>query len=240
MLGSRSVGGYVASEIANVIACRTAKPQSDPAALVLLGHGSNGDSIYSQAEEPVLDSTRLLADSRYVVAVGDLGSTTHWGNDTAVTRVGQLKSFVQGSSVLPVQAKAGGVFIFAKSMGTLAALNFARANPTLVKAIASVWPCIDLNDMYVNNRGGFASEISTVYGGAPPSSKNPAANTSELAGIPILLMPTSGDTVTPKAQSDALKTALPSTVTVTQIGTGDHGTQTSFSMADVISFFASH
>jgi predicted alpha/beta hydrolase family esterase len=39
--------------------------------------------------------------------------------------------------------------------------------------------------MHANDVGGFASEIETAWGGAPPSSADPFQDMSSYAGIPI-------------------------------------------------------
>jgi pimeloyl-ACP methyl ester carboxylesterase len=81
---------------------------------------------------------------------GDLSQTTTqgtYGNDTSVTRIGQLITFVQGASS-PLQAAAGKVHILGVSGGATAAFNYARANPANVASLYLIAPAVDMLAIY--------------------------------------------------------------------------------------------
>lgn len=211
MVTSRGVGAYVAGETHRAV--WSGEQQPGAGAAVLDAQGSHGVADSITAAD---DMTRILPLSRagFVCIAGDMGQTTSqgtFGNDTAVTRLGQLKTFVQGASS-PMQARGGPVRIVAGSGGCTAALNYARANPTSVAALFLICPLVDIEDFYNNWTNGGANgtatapsgvtqaEIDTAYGGAAAfaaamPSHNPirSGNQAVLAGIPIWLAYSTND-----------------------------------------------
>lgn len=132
----------------------------------------------------------------------DAGGLSPWGNATAMARIGDAITYLQGTR----GAKSGKVLLVGSSHGGLTVLNFAKANPTLVAAVVGMLPVIDLNDVVTNNRGGLAAGVNTAYGGAYSEVTNgPTSNPANYAAsyaIPTQLYYASDDT-----------TAIPSTVT---------------------------
>lgn len=175
---------------------------------VIYCHGLNGQAWHPiNFPEPTVD---LLAERGFPVAAHDLGGVATWGNDTAQTKIGDARTYMQAA---PISAAAGPVLLWAGSMGTLAALNYARNNPANVLAVACGLPPTDLADLHDNNRPigetGVAASIEAAYGGlagynAARAAHNPAEHTAEYAslGVPIKLWYSGNDT-----------TVIPSTVT---------------------------
>jgi pimeloyl-ACP methyl ester carboxylesterase len=95
-------------------------------------------------------------------------------------------------------AKTDKCLLVGGSMGGLMAVNWAYRNPTKVAAVALIIPVLDLEDVYTNNRGGLASQITAAYGGAPDyATRSPIQLASGLAGIPTKVWYATDDPVTP-------------------------------------------
>lgn len=241
MVTSRGVGAYVAGEAHKAIWSGEQKPGAGAAVLDAQGSHGLADSITSAD-----DMARMLPLSRagFVCIAGDMGQTASqgtFGNDTAVTRLGQLKDFVQGASS-PMQARSGSVRIIAGSGGCTAALNYARANPANVAALFLICPLVDIEDFYNNWTGGGANgtapvasgvtkaEMDTAYGGtaafaAAMPSHNPirSGNQAALAGIPIWLAYSTDDPYIPVQKVLDYAALVPSAQAVSQGAAGHTG-----------------
>lgn len=125
-------------------------------------HGANADhaACRDYANLGELHLVNAVAELFPVLSI-DAGGPTAMGNDTAIARIGDAVSYLQGAR----GAKAGKVILIGSSMGVLGALNYARANPTKVAAVLGVIPAIDLHDIVVNDRAGLAAAANASYGG---------------------------------------------------------------------------
>ena len=194
-------GRYAASE-ADVFVANLAGWAGGVRGVVYL-HGANATAMscrdYLNIGE--LHLINALAEAFPVLSV-EAGGLTPWGNSTAVARVGDAVTYLQGTR----GAKAGTVLLVGASMGAVTALNYARANPTLVGAVVGLIPALDLDDIVTNNRGGGAASVNTAYGtyneGTHGATYNPATYASTFT-IPTRLYYASDDT-----------TCIPSTITV--------------------------
>jgi predicted esterase len=242
---SHSVGTYVASETAYVLWGSRAKAAAAQGVVYCQGSHSLGSALKGDT------TLEYVVESGFVAVCGDLSQTTSqgtFGNDTARTRVGQLKSFVQGASS-PLVAASGKVHLLGASGGAAAAINYARANPTLVASMYLVVPLVDLADVHDNDRGGYAAEIETAYGGgagytAAVASHNPSAsgNQAALSGVPMKIAYSTNDTLIPSATVTAyrdLVNAAGGTCTITSLGAVGHAA-TGLDPADVTRFFQEH
>lgn len=197
------------------------------------------------AYDPTLarDALATIAEAGIPCLSTDLGGTTTWGNDTSVSRLGSAAYYAQ--TVLG--AKGGGSgksLIYAPSMGALAALNFARAYPASVAAIALVCPVVDLAYQHDQNVQGYAASIETAYGGASGyaaevAGNDPMQNAAAIAalGIPMKMWRSSNDVVAPTARQDAFATAA--NIPVVNLGAIGH-TLTNVPWSDVASFLANY
>jgi pimeloyl-ACP methyl ester carboxylesterase len=170
---------------------------------VIYCHGRNDDATaprhYASIGE--LRLVNAVAEVFPVLSI-DAGGVLTYGNSTAVARVADAVTYLQGT----LGAKAGTVLLIGASMGCLTALNYAKANPSKVGAIVTVNSAVDLNDIVTNNRGGLAAEVNTAYGGTYVEATNgPTSNPANYAAslsVPIRLHYATDDTL-----------AIPSTVT---------------------------
>lgn len=216
------LGGYAASE--NHAALVPRGHRADQSKRVVLScHGSGGTAqTWAWTDVNSYPINQWLARVGFPVLSCDFGGTNTWGNDTSRTRVGDAFTFAQSK----LGVKTDKVLLFGASMGTLTALNYARANPTKVAAIALALPITDLVDAHDNR--GFTAVTETAYGGtaaynAAKAAHNPATNTADLAGIPIKLWYTTDDPYAWPATVAAFDSALGSADAVS-IGTGGHST----------------
>jgi pimeloyl-ACP methyl ester carboxylesterase len=156
------VGAYVASERHVLIANRDYRADGTKRGVLYCpSHGN--DATQAIAAHYVDDVLNAVAEAGFPVLSCDLGAGgTSWGNDTAISRFTSAKNYLQGTC----GAKAGAVLVYGFSMGGLTALNWARQHPDKVAAAAFACPAVDLADIHDNNRGGYAAEIETAYGGA--------------------------------------------------------------------------
>jgi pimeloyl-ACP methyl ester carboxylesterase len=184
-------------------------------------------------------SVLALCEADYVVLSPDLSGQSPWGNDASQTKVGDAKARLQAAAVGAASGKVG---LLGISAGALTALNWARANPTLVAAIALICPVVDLAYEHDQNVGGFAAEIETAYGGAAGyasavATHDPMQNTaSHASGPPIRMWRTTDDTVAVTARQDAFASAVGSKLVTTSLGTGGH-TGANIDATQVVSFF---
>lgn len=226
---SYGVGQYRASEGHSFIGNRLYKPDGTKRAVLnCVEHGQTAlHQITTGWDHHIL---ARLADAGYPVLSGDLGGNA-WGNATGQTALGQLRTYA-GS---PFGAKIDKVFIVATSMGAALACNWAKANPTLVQAIALFIPAVDMQDIHANNRGGLASSIATAWGGAaPPDASNPADYAADLSSIPIKVWGSSSDTTCTPAVVAAFVAA--SGAEFSDLGAVGHSPVT-VSADSVLSFF---
>lgn len=187
-----------------------------------------------------LQSTCMaLCEANYVVLSPDLSGSSPWGNDASQTKVGDAKTRLQASGV---NAASGRIGLLGGSAGALTALNWARANPTLVACIALALPVVDLAYEHDNNVQGFATEIETAYGGASGytsavATHDPMQNTSSYAGVPMKMWLSPSDTVAITARQQAFATAT--SCPTSPSGANDHS-GAFLPTAEIVQFFQAH
>lgn len=223
---SYSFGSYVAAESCYVAWGRLAHASPKP---VLYLQGSMSLASALKGDTTI---TRLSA-AGYVTACGDISQVTDqgtYGNSTAQTRVGQLKTFIQGSTS-PFPAAAGPVAVLGASGGVAAGLNFARANPTLVSCVYGVAPLCALQDVYDNRADvDLKADMDAAYGGSVAASyatHDPSAtgNQAALSSIPIRLAYSTDDPYVPVSIVEAyrdLVNAAGGSCTLTSMGAVGH------------------
>lgn len=183
-------------------------------------HGSGDTSLTVLPKSGQGPLIRSLAE-RHTIAVCDLGGQT-WGNDTVITRIGQARTYLRNT-----WGSEGQVTLVGISMGGLAALAYALANPSAVRAVALIIPALDLNDLVVNNRGGAAADVNAAYGGAYNNAThgpthNPAVYAASLrATMPIAIWTASDDPICVPSTADGFVTSRPQTAR-TDVGALGH------------------
>jgi pimeloyl-ACP methyl ester carboxylesterase len=156
---SYSVGSYAAGEASVELTRTDFRPdRTKRGVLVAPAHGGHAIDAFA----PTYTNLQLQAivDAGIPILGVDAGGPVAWGNDTAIARIGDGKTYLTGT----VGAKTDKVLLWAFSMAGLSMLNWARTNLASVAAIGLVCPAVDLADLH-NNRG-YGTEIDTAYGGS--------------------------------------------------------------------------
>lgn len=171
----------------------------------------------------------------------DAGGGTNWGYTNAVARTGDGFTYLTGTW----GAKTDKILLWGDSMGALGCLNWAKQNPTKVAAVVLTRPVLDLVDMVNNNRGGFAAEINSTYGGTyNDATQGPTYNPNNygaaLNGIPIQIFYGGSDTIAvPAAVTTFL--GLCASAAATSVGAVDHASVvTNIDRSAFMAFLAAH
>lgn len=138
----------------------------------------------------------------------DLGGSSTWGNSTLLARLDEAFAYTQ---TFP-QVKKGKVLLVGQSMGGLAMLNWAKANPSKVAGMVGVIPVTNMNSAMA---AGFSSQINAAYGGAYSDATyganyNPYVFASSLSGIPGQLWVGDTDTIAKLSDANVVASAAPS------------------------------
>lgn len=186
------------------------------------GFGGKASDVFAGTNNAAVPAIlRHLARCGWPVLAADAGGDT-WGNATGITRVGEAKTYLQGT----LGAKSGPVVLMGYSHGGLLAMAYARANPANVKALVPINPAINLLDAVTNNRDGAAASINAAAGGTYSDVTNgptmsPYVFASQLAGMPTFCAHASDDTLALPQWTASVLAAIGSVTERT--GTGGHG-----------------
>jgi pimeloyl-ACP methyl ester carboxylesterase len=151
---------------------------------ILYCHGYEASEMVL-GSDPVFPVLNALTDQGFAVLSCYLGGDT-WGNDSCMTRMDAAVTYLTGT----VKANPNKLGIIGRSMGHVAAVNYAIRHPTTVKWILSMMGICDLNDLYLNHAGtGFKASIDAAYPSGTSqwnvSNYNPIVNAAaKMAKIP--------------------------------------------------------
>jgi len=213
---------------------------------VIYAHG--GSNTFDQMFDPTLlyypGIDKLVTHGQYPLVFADMGGGT-WGNATMAgtnandtCRMLEAYNWLQNAS--GGGAKSGKVHLIGVSQGGVGVVNWAKRNPTLVQSISLVVPALDLQDIYVNDRGGNQANINTAYGGVPDyATRSPMNLAANLAGIPTRVWYATNDTVTP---STATNTTFATSVGVSgsTVSMGAVGHTVSVDVNQLLTFVAAN
>ena len=168
-------------------------------------HGSGGTATTAVTNPAEINLLKALAQD-YLVIAADLALQA-WGNDNHLARIGDAVSHLANFNA------DGPVTLVAGSMGNLGAFGYLKANPTGVRAIAGIIPCVDLDSVYPMA----TADINAAYGGAYNTNthgpvRSPVRYATELnADVPVHLFTASNDTLTLPSTATAFVAARPQT-----------------------------
>lgn len=248
MARRRDQGGYVTSEWSTFVYPRIWRP--DKRRPILYFTGGNGDDLdFLRTPASGSQLPRAIAAEGWPVISGQMGAPPmQWGNATAQARIGQLWDYFK--AVLGVvEDRFIGIGV---SKGAMALLNYARANPTHLRALIGIVPAANINDLYVNQAGLFQAQIDAAYpaGTYPPNgwpsvkgAYDPALNVAAHAslGIPSLFFYGSADAVVLPAIIEAFMAGVGSSITPREIIGTDHlTTGPAIDPLEVLDFLVAH
>ena len=182
------LGEYVAGENHYLVQRRRGPGDAQKPPLIFC-HQHQASAVAVAAATYYQTLLRALAEDFTVVAC-DLGWTGSgcdvWGNPTHVARIGQARTFLSG------RGSTGNVTLVATSMGNLGAMNYAKANPSVVAALAGIVPALSLASLKTVNSGAYAACIDSAYGGTYSDASNGPTSSPYVyrASYPIAQVPT--------------------------------------------------
>lgn len=147
--------GYTGSE-ASVTFCGRLLPGGVP---IILCHGVLAGATQFQNNAEGLIARYASDNHEVTLGSGDLGGLSTWGNDTSITAVTSLVTYL-GSQY---GCSTSRVAIYGTSMGALTALNWAIRNTSKVVAIGLTAPAVSLQGIHDRDPIGLASLIDTAY-----------------------------------------------------------------------------
>lgn len=157
----------------------------------------------------------------FTVYTSDLGGDW-WGSPDHVFRISEAKTYMENN-----YGTSGKLTLVGFSMGGLGALNWARINPSAVRAVVAAFPVISLNRFRTDTPGALA-QIDACYSGGYSdatygSQHNPALWASSLdSSIPVYIPYSDADTTIPHDTITTFKADRPAT-TIEMVGSNGHG-----------------
>lgn len=157
-LSTLSVGNVVAGENDLIVARDAIRPLSTG---VLYVHGAEGTAPGGIAWTGLVNRKAIMAavTADATMLCSDIAGNATWGNPAVLSAMSTARTFLLSQPGV----SAGKVNILAQSMGAVAALAWAAANPTLVNRIALIIPVLNLTD--VRNNSSYQQDINLAYGG---------------------------------------------------------------------------
>lgn len=201
--------------------------------------GANSREPWDPTEDSWVPGMAGITSLGSVIMSGDLGGDA-WGNSSCQSFMSDVWAWLKTQ----YGTKTDKAIIGAMSMGALGALNWARANPTLVKAIILFYPCVNLQAQHDGTGGAapFAASIETAYGGVPVySTFDPSHNAASYMGIPIRMYYSSADTTVGTSNQTAFATAVGgSAFSSVSLGAVAHADMTQPSVNDACSWLEAY
>jgi pimeloyl-ACP methyl ester carboxylesterase len=197
------------------------KSGSKPPVIWCPGHGAAADQGY--AENYTADVARAICAAGYPLLCIDAGASVQpqWGNATALACIDDAIAYAQST----LGAATGKAHVMGFSMGGLAALAYATANPSKVRSVLLVCPGVDMDYYYSH---GFA-DTATAYGSfsameaaLPLHSPQQIAANGNLPNVPIKMFYTTDDTTAVTALQLTFASTAGAAVQVESMGTGGH------------------
>lgn len=137
------------------------RPAAANKRLCIVNHGVGQSSLVSamSASRYAFLFDQITRAGLHVLHI-DGGVAVNWGNDTAIAAMGNAWTWAKAN--LPV--KTDQFVSLAFSHGLTLALNYAKANPSQVRGLASIIGVVDTQDIHDNNRGSLAAGIEAAAG----------------------------------------------------------------------------
>lgn len=150
---------------------------------VIAAHGLLGSAYGWRSEMAEL---RTFAALGFPVITADLGGPATWGNDTVQARITEAWNYMK----LGWGVAHDGFVGYAQSMGGVALLNYMRAHPADMVALAGEVPVIGLDDTHDRDPLSLSGSIESAYGGlsaynAAVATHDPYANMATHAALGI-------------------------------------------------------
>lgn len=156
------ISQYQASETHSGFVPHQRSPLKTP---VIFSHGATGTGLSAALITICEDVTKQTGS---LCIGGDMGGPSTYANSLAMTAVGNMKTWISGTSLLP--AKTGKVILMGGSMGVQVNCAYALANPTHVAALICIIGLPSIQYAIDNDINNARSNVYTAYGGNGASS----------------------------------------------------------------------
>lgn len=114
------------------------------------------DWMKNPVRQPIYQT---LTSAGYTIFQADLGGSSTWGNDVAMSRMDEAYNYLR--STVGYGAK---IVVFGLSMGGLNSLNWAYRNSGKISGVVTIISVINLTEVYEN--GPYGAIIDAAYGGS--------------------------------------------------------------------------
>lgn len=188
---------------------------------LIVAHG-RGSTAYATAGDASLMPLWYELAEYYTVCVSDLGGATAWGSSDTQNAISTIITMLQ--SAYPSSFTK--VALVGVSMGGLAVLNWAKANPSSTAWVGCIAPALNIDDLRYYNAttdsnngvdlGTYAAEIDAAYGGKYVNSTYGATYSPWYYGsaypastVPTAIWTSPADTVVRNQWADAFVVARP-------------------------------
>jgi alpha-beta hydrolase superfamily lysophospholipase len=207
-----AVGAYSAGESSVLTEPKRAKRDGSSVGVIAV-HGHGGTSLqFQSAGSGSGGFTLALALAGFTVLSIDAGGPTPWADDAEMTDLTAAYNYLLNT----IHVASPKVCVLGWSMGGLAALNWVKRNPTLVKAACVFAPATDLAYFHDTSVGKatYAPEIEADYGGSAGWAAGivghaPIGEPANYRGLPpVRIYHGDADTTVPLAQSQAFVNAV--------------------------------
>lgn len=230
-VSTRGVGEYQATLAHRAMVNSGYVSASKRGVILLSGIGGTADTWYGTTFDAI-NTPHAIMDVGFPTASLAVDST--FGNAAMRTRMSNLGFFMQTIVRLPFRfagAGAGKLHLMGSSMGSICAVNWAAANPTLVASLTLTIGPPDVQAMYASDRAGLQATIGAAFGGGPPpDAENPADLGDDIlaAEIPTFIAYSEDDPLCLPAEVEAFGAAAGAEMySMGEIGHAVDGTEVS-------------
>jgi pimeloyl-ACP methyl ester carboxylesterase len=148
---SFSVGAATVGEKAAIWRPKNQPPAGLPGMINVHGYGGGAEAYLDQAFGNI---PGVVAQRGIVNYAGDFGGISTWGNNSAVSTIGEAVDYLAASL-----GAVGPIHMLGGSMGALNVLNYAKRFPADVASLTLIIPLVALDAFHDENRGGYATRI---------------------------------------------------------------------------------
>jgi pimeloyl-ACP methyl ester carboxylesterase len=202
---SFSVGAATVGEKAAIWRPKNQPPAGLPGMINVHGYGGGAEAYLDQAFGNI---PGVVAQRGIVNYAGDFGGISTWGNNSAVSTIGEAVDYLAASL-----GAVGPIHMLGGSMGALNVLNYAKRFPADVASLTLIIPLVALDAFHDENRGGYATTVEAAYGGlagynADIANRDPSQWTSEVPDVPTRIYYSTNDPLCLPAEVLAFATAI--------------------------------
>lgn len=194
---SQGTGRYAPGED-DLLVLPTARTTPAPGVIYCHPSGGSARRLTTPDGMPELRLLEALADGGFAVIAPDLGGpSATWGNDLAVARIAEARTFLEHRHL----TRPGRALLLGVSMGAVDMTSFARARRQEVAGLVAVAPVCDLEALLRLGADDLTAHIERAWdldpGDPLPATANPRWHTAQLAGLPWLAFYAADDPLVP-------------------------------------------